>query len=172
MHLLFEDRSEKVDAYIAANTSKDDFFKILMNERKWEFGGENMRWKDLVRWNKYSEVVRDVFYEYYGMASYVGGDNTYNDEDQFSSIPLQLFWQVVPNPNNVDMYPNKTLNILDFYNLWGIATNPVHLGKWLKCANGMMMELVLLKRSAAILFAAIFKLMSLEISPRIYLGYR
>lgn len=33
----FEDRSEKVDAYIAANTSKDDFFKILMNERKWEF---------------------------------------------------------------------------------------------------------------------------------------
>ena len=47
----FEDRSEKVDAYIAANTSKDDFFKILMNERKWEFGDENMRWKDLVRIN-------------------------------------------------------------------------------------------------------------------------
>lgn len=120
----FEDRSEKVDGYIAANTSKDDFFKILMNERKWEFGGENMRWKDLVRWNKYSEVVRDVFYEYYGLASYVGGDNTYNDEDQYSFMPIQLFWQIAPNPNNVDTYPNKTLNVLDFYNLWELATNP------------------------------------------------
>ena len=38
------DQGEKVDAYISANSgSKEDFFKMIMDERKWEFGGEGNR---------------------------------------------------------------------------------------------------------------------------------
>jgi hypothetical protein len=119
-----EHRGEKVDVYVAANTSKNDFFKILMNERKWEFGGENMRWKDLVRWNKYAEVVRDVFYDYYGFASYIGGDNFYNKDDRFDTMPVQIFWQIAKNPNDVNIYPNTTLDVLDLYNPWKLEFHP------------------------------------------------
>lgn len=119
-----EHRGEKVDAYVAANTSKNDFLKILMNERKWEFGGENMRWKDLVRWNKYAEVVRDVFYDYYGFASYIGGDNFYNRDDRFDTMPMQIFWQIAGNPNDVNVYPNTTLDVLNMYNPWTLEFHP------------------------------------------------
>jgi len=46
-------RQEKVEQYIqTASASKESFFNAIVNERKWEFGGENLRWKDLVRWKK------------------------------------------------------------------------------------------------------------------------
>lgn len=124
------DQSEKVDAYISSNSgSKEDFFKMIANERKWEFGGENMRWKDLVRWNKYAEVIRDVFYEYYGFAMYIGGDEFYNVNDRFDNWPIQMFWQEVENPGVYNpaafpATPNKTLNVLEVLNPWEFAYNP------------------------------------------------
>ena len=124
------DQSEKVDAYISSNSgSKEDFFKMIANERKWEFGGENMRWKDLVRWNKYAEVIRDVFYEYYGFAMYIGGDEFYNVNNRFDNWPVQMFWQEVENPGVYNpaafpATPNKTLNVLEVLNPWEFAYNP------------------------------------------------
>lgn len=44
---------EKVDAYVDALGSKDDFRKAIVDERAWEFGGEALRKYDLVRWNIY-----------------------------------------------------------------------------------------------------------------------
>ena len=39
---------EKIDSYIESMSgSKDDFLKAVLDERKFEFAGENMRWKDL-----------------------------------------------------------------------------------------------------------------------------
>lgn len=119
-----EHRAEKVDAYVALNTSKEAFFKILTNERKWEFGGENIRWKDLVRWNKYAEVVRDVFYDYYGLACYLSGDNSYNPNGDYDFWPINMFYKIATNPNDINKYPNTTLDILDIYNPWRLEFNP------------------------------------------------
>lgn len=118
------DQSEKVDAYIAAHSgSKEDFFNMIADERKWEFGGENMRWKDLVRWNKYAEVIRDVFYDYYGLAMAVGGDDTYNTNGRFDNWPKQMYWKEVENtglydPSFFPSNPNTELNILTIKNPW------------------------------------------------------
>ncbi len=57
------DRADKVDAYVDALTSKDDFFNAIVDERAWEFGGEALRKYDLVRWNIYGEKIiknRDI----------------------------------------------------------------------------------------------------------------
>lgn len=55
-----EDHAEKVDAYINNLGSKEDFFKAIVNERAWEFGGECLRRFDLVRWNLYGEKITEV----------------------------------------------------------------------------------------------------------------
>ncbi len=47
-----------------AQTSKEAFQKAVLDERKWEFAGENSRWRDLVRTNKYSEELVYSFLRY------------------------------------------------------------------------------------------------------------
>ncbi len=46
-----EYQSAKVDAYVDGLTSHNQFFSAIVNERAWEFGGENIRKYDLIRWN-------------------------------------------------------------------------------------------------------------------------
>ena len=38
-----------------------NFLKAVLDERKWEFAGENMRWRDLVRNNLYGQEIVIVF---------------------------------------------------------------------------------------------------------------
>ncbi len=52
-----EDKAEKVDAYVNALTTPDDFRNAVINERAWEFGGEALRKYDLVRWNVYGKKI-------------------------------------------------------------------------------------------------------------------
>lgn len=53
--------AEKVDAYIAeASAGKETFFKAIVDERGWEFGGEMIRKYELIRWNLYAEKVAET----------------------------------------------------------------------------------------------------------------
>ncbi len=126
-----DDWAEKVDEYIAdVSGSRDDFFEAIANERKWEFGGENLRWKDLVRWNLYSKVVYDCFVEY-ATVGYMSKGPAFPWEDEtkeYDHLPFAVFWQEVENPNDINVFPNTTLPIADFYNLYKPGqSNP---GKW------------------------------------------
>lgn len=70
------DRAYKGSSTIApaiAATDSASFMDEILQERKWEFAGENMRWKDLVRNNKLSEVLYHTFMRYNAVASEVGG---------------------------------------------------------------------------------------------------
>ncbi|MDD4969508.1 MAG: RagB/SusD family nutrient uptake outer membrane protein [Paludibacter sp.] len=50
--------SNDVDGYVdSVAGSKDVFFKAIVNERAWEFGGECLRRFDLIRWNNYGEII-------------------------------------------------------------------------------------------------------------------
>jgi starch-binding outer membrane protein, SusD/RagB family len=118
------DHAQKVIAYTAtAAASKDAFFNAITQERKWEFGGENMRWKDLVRWNLYSKVVYDSFKEYLIVASMAGGDFM-EGSDKYQTLPINKFYKRIPNPGNKDIYPNTTLPIITFFNPWEATLNP------------------------------------------------
>jgi starch-binding outer membrane protein, SusD/RagB family len=118
------DHSQKVESYtneVAA--SKESFFNAIVQERKWEFGGENMRWKDLVRWNLYSKVVYDTFKEYFIVASMVGGDFL-DGFEKYQNLPFNKFYRRVSNPGNKDVYPNTTLPVIEFYNPWEAVLHP------------------------------------------------
>ena len=53
-------------AYLAeAAASKVAFQKAVLDERKWEFAGENIRWRDLVRTNTYGEEIIYSFLRYW-----------------------------------------------------------------------------------------------------------
>ncbi|MCR4918296.1 MAG: RagB/SusD family nutrient uptake outer membrane protein [Prevotella sp.] len=53
------DKTAKVDAYVSALATHDDFKEAIVRERAWEFGGENIRKFDLIRWNLYSNAIVD-----------------------------------------------------------------------------------------------------------------
>lgn len=120
-----EDQGEKVDRYLTtASATKESFFNAIMDERKWEFGGENMRWKDLVRWDKYAKIVYDVFTEYYAVAAVAGGDSSFDPEGKYDQLPVQMFYKIVPNPGDINAYPNTTLDILEIFNLYEFTDHP------------------------------------------------
>ena len=129
------DWGEKVDNYVAAAGTKDDFLSLIQDERKWEFGGEGLRWRDLVRWNKYAEVLRDVFYQYFGYAWYVSGDEMYNTDERFTNLPAELFYKTVDADENplfsagydytkFGSMPNTALPVIEIYNPWTFVRNP------------------------------------------------
>ena len=130
------DWGEKVDNYVAAAGDKASFLSLIQDERKWEFGGEGLRWRDLVRWNKYAEVLRDVFYQYFGYAWYVSGDEEYNTDDRFTNLPSELFYKtvqedgesVLANPGydykTFGSMPNNILPVVQIYNPWTFERNP------------------------------------------------
>ncbi|MFR8554468.1 MAG: RagB/SusD family nutrient uptake outer membrane protein [Bacteroides cellulosilyticus] len=60
----------KVESYLnKVSADKNTFLKAVLDERKFEFAGENMRWKDLVRNNMYAEEVYYSFMRYYSVAT-------------------------------------------------------------------------------------------------------
>ena len=66
-------KGSTLSAPAVAATDSASFMDEILQERKWEFAGENMRWKDLVRNNKLAEVLYHTFMRYNAVASEVGG---------------------------------------------------------------------------------------------------
>lgn len=96
--------------------TKDDFLKAILDERKFEFAGENMRWKDLVRNNLYAEELFYTFLSYFGIASAQGGSAEYLpmidghngiNYDDVSAMDY-VYWFLVQNYEDAN-FPNRTL---------------------------------------------------------------
>lgn len=127
------DHAEKVDAYVAAAAaSQPDFLKAVLDERKWEFAGENMRWKDLVRNNMYSEKVFMTFLTYYAIAANEGSGSPYEDMvNDYTGIPYTslkpstVYYARVRNINDAD-FPNKSLYMCYVYNPYNQSPNPTN----------------------------------------------
>ncbi len=137
--------ANQVESYLnKVSANKETFLKAVLDERKFEFAGENMRWRDLVRNNKYGEEVYYSFMRYYGVAT--NGESTMDMEDISlhdgkdadyweNSLPYTIYYKDdkkgVPNPNNINEYPNMSMNILQFYAncLYNKKDNPVTAGE-------------------------------------------
>ena len=88
-------KSAKVDQYISSvSQSYDTFKEAIIQERAWEFGGENIRKFDLVRWNNYADKVvdviewcRDVSMNY--SQTYISGKEfIYNKNQEITEMPV------------------------------------------------------------------------------------
>lgn len=126
--------ADKVDAYIAtAAGSQESFLKAVLDERMFEFAGENLRWKDLVRNNLYAEKLVYAFLRMFGVAEnnaypsgYTESVSQYDGKhDEFwDQIPMTIGYKIVENPskqaNNprTATFPNNQLDVLEFYNLY------------------------------------------------------
>ncbi len=96
----FPNNPELVDPYIAARLSQDDFRKAVLDERKFEFAGENMRWRDLVRHNLLAENVYWTFYRYLSLAEaseasstnlgYVAAYDFDGNDEAYDKVPFTI----------------------------------------------------------------------------------
>lgn len=141
-------RSRAFDDQGAVNTyvtntasSKEKFLQAVLDERKWEFAGENIRWRDLVRNNLYSQEVVYSFLRYLSVAmsnagTYTGFEDDIAEHDgsnYLDELPEYMYYHVLPqsaewrvNPSQVYgyPYPNTTLDILYIYNPYKSASQP------------------------------------------------
>lgn len=121
----------KVNKYVdSVSFSKEKFFNAIFNERKWEFGGENIRWKDLVRWGLYSKVAYESFMAYYTMGAISNGEYL-EDCEQYMQPPYMntIYYNnharvKIANPNDIYQYQNTSLYVLKIENLYGSLSTP------------------------------------------------
>lgn len=120
--------ADKVDGYVARAASKKDFLKAVLNERKYEFGGENMRWRDLVRNNMYGEELYYTFLRHCVIADMkISQADAYSadlavhdglDPDFYSNNIMDApYWRELENVEK-ETFPNSQLKYLDIYKLW------------------------------------------------------
>lgn len=137
----FDDQGA-VNTYVTnAASSKEKFLEAILNERKWEFAGENIRWRDLVRNNLYSQEVVYSFLRYLSVAmsnagTYTGFEDDIAEHDgsnYLDELPEYMYYHVLPqsaewrvDPSQVYgyPYPNTTLDILYIYNPYKSASQP------------------------------------------------
>ncbi len=125
-----EDVSNQVNDYVASLGTKSDFLKAVLDERKFEFAGENMRWKDLVRNNMYAEELFYTFLTYYTLAESHGGAPMYLDMVEshqniaIDNFPTSLIYTYVTNPGGDVNFPNDALYKLYVLNPYEFASTP------------------------------------------------
>ena len=137
----FDDQGA-VNTYVTnAASSKEKFLQAVLDERKWEFAGENIRWRDLVRNNLYSQEVVYSFLRYLSVAmsnagTYTGFEDDIAEHDgsnylvelpeymYYHVLPQSAEWRVDPSQVYGYPYPNTTLDILYIYNPYKSASQP------------------------------------------------
>lgn len=137
------DDAGAVATYIAnVSGDKETFLKAVLDERKWEFAGENMRWRDLVRNNLYGRELVYSFLRYLSVALSNGGMTSgfeddiiaHDGSDYLYDLPENMYYHVLPQDESWRVpssqvygypYPNKTLDMLYIYNPYKSSSFPV-----------------------------------------------
>jgi hypothetical protein len=131
-----------------AQAGKESFQKAVLDERKWEFAGENSRWRDLVRTNTYSEELVYSFLRYYSAGSqnasgFCGYEDAINEHDgrvYIDNLPERIYYHTysIDEANNrallafapqlygyqvangavLKQYPNQSMKSIRLYNAY------------------------------------------------------
>lgn len=137
--------ADAVNTFMAkATASKEAFLTAVLDERKWEFAGENSRWRDLVRNNLLGRELVYSFLRYLsvGLSNagfYTGFEDDIAEHDgstYLDDLPETMYYHVLPqntstwkvSPDQVYgyPYPNKTLDILYIYNPYHSSNRPAN----------------------------------------------
>ena len=123
----FADNAEKVGSL---SGSKEDILKAILDERKFEFAGENMRWRDLVRNNLYNQQIYYTFWRLMKRAQDEDDANTeavslfdFGVDDRWNStnLPVSVYCNADVENTGVAAYtpaqfPNTELNVVKILN--------------------------------------------------------
>ncbi len=93
--------TDKVESYVDNLNTREDFFQAIMDERKWEFGGESIRKYDLARWNKYSEVIYNLYFDLINWGIVARGGYIPGLE----KVPVDIYYGSIPDP----AHPDRTI---------------------------------------------------------------
>lgn len=108
--------------------SKEEFLKAVLDERKFEFAGENMRWRDLVRNNLYNECIYWSFFRYYAVAEDGGSSSDYldyvatydkGDDMGWSRLPRAIYYNNNVANNGLytmEQFPNSQVKVVEIFN--------------------------------------------------------
>lgn len=109
---------DDVTTYVANLSTKEAFFKAIVDERAWEFGGEGLRRFDLIRWNLYAEKIEQAMRIMlcWGIAS--NEDlmstpevrNAYPEAADYTKYADKLWWKRVGHSNtkaDIEWYDAK-----------------------------------------------------------------
>ena len=96
----------------------------MLDERKFEFAGENMRWKDLVRNNLLAENTYYNFLRYLVCGENGAGQSAYQEmveeydgmPEYLDKLPSTVYYMIGANPQTPSVFPNTSLRIIDIYN--------------------------------------------------------
>jgi starch-binding outer membrane protein, SusD/RagB family len=81
--------TEKVDQYVnQVSANKAAFFKAIVDERAWEFGGEMIRKYELIRWGNYSEKMAETVETLKEMT-----DGAITGSGRFAHLPDIIYWR-------------------------------------------------------------------------------
>lgn len=120
----FPNNPELVDAYVAEKAASPELFhKAVLDERKWEFAGEGLRYRDLVRNNLLADAVYWTYFRYFFVAynsSQYDADIEYvslhdfGKEKGYDDLPYAMYHK--NDVDNVDADGNKYYTEAEFPN--------------------------------------------------------
>ena len=90
-----EQQAEKVDAYVNARSSKEEMFKAIVDEYKYEYTGEMDRKMDLIRWNLLSTNLDKEKEKL---------TNLKNRTGEYANVPATLYYKYEEDGYTLDIY--------------------------------------------------------------------
>ena len=117
-----KDHAEKVEAYVDALGTKEDFFNAIVQERAWEFGGEKHRRYDLARWNLYGKTLYNLYFDWIELGKVARTKQYENTEPpfenptydaRFDSYPAVAYYKMVPADKT--LFPVCVAETMDWY---------------------------------------------------------
>ena len=117
-----KDHAEKVEAYVDALGTKEDFFNAIVQERAWEFGGEKHRRYDLARWNLYGKTLYNLYFDWIELGKVARTKQYENTETpfenptydaRFDSYPAVAYYKMVPADKT--LFPVCVAETMDWY---------------------------------------------------------
>lgn len=106
--------NEKVENYVNSKSDKESFFQAIVDERKWEFGGENKRKYDLARWNLYGKVIVNFYKEAIAMGKNANG----LEANKYYDVPDVFYYKQIDDP---DRPGKKKIEYLGLYERLSVA---------------------------------------------------
>lgn len=125
-------------AFIAeAQAGKEAFQKAVLDERKWEFAGENSRWRDLVRTNTYSEELVYSFLRYYSAGAqnasgFCGYEDAINEHDglvYIDQLPERIYYHAYQLSEANDKAYRSTEKVFGYPQMYGCEVDGASLVK-------------------------------------------
>ncbi|WP_338407101.1 RagB/SusD family nutrient uptake outer membrane protein [uncultured Flavobacterium sp.] len=88
-------RAQKVDAYVNALSSKEDMFKAIVKEHKFEFTGEMERKQALIRWNLLNTNLEEAKLKMSDLKNRTG---------EYTDVPTTLYYKYKADNVTLDVY--------------------------------------------------------------------